>query len=115
MALALDPNGDLYAGTSDDALLLRIDAARHGEVVYDFEGNELTAIALRDGRLAVAANNFPKQGAERRRTRPRTRNSRAVTRATQPRTPPSRGPATCGWSSPMARRANCSARATTVI
>jgi outer membrane protein assembly factor BamB len=71
MALALDPNGTLYAGTSDEALLLRIDAARRGEVVYDFEGNELTAIALRDGRLAVAANNFPKQGAEKKKDTPK--------------------------------------------
>jgi outer membrane protein assembly factor BamB len=71
MALALDPNGVLYAGTSDDALLLRIDAAKRGEVVYDFEGNELTAIALRDGRLAVAANNFPKQGGEKKKDAPK--------------------------------------------
>jgi hypothetical protein len=61
MALALDRSGSLYAGTSDDALLLRIDRPKRTEVVYDFEGNELTAIAADNGRVAVAANHFPKQ------------------------------------------------------
>ena len=61
MTLALAaPGGALYAGTADDALLLRIDGPGRADVVYDFEGNEVTAIALRDGRLAVAANQFPR-------------------------------------------------------
>jgi sugar lactone lactonase YvrE len=60
MSLALDKAGRLFAGTSDDALLLRIDAPGRAEVVYDFEGNEITAIAERDGRIAVAANVFPR-------------------------------------------------------
>lgn len=60
MTLALDPGGALYAGTSDDALVWRIEAAGQASVVYDFDGNEITALSLRDGKLAVAANNFPK-------------------------------------------------------
>ncbi|MFI5308151.1 MAG: hypothetical protein ACHQ53_12400, partial [Polyangiales bacterium] len=58
MALAQGPNGSLYAGTSDDALLLRLDAPGRFEVVYDFEGNEVTTLAVKDGRIAVAANQF---------------------------------------------------------
>jgi outer membrane protein assembly factor BamB len=60
MTLVLAPTGALYAGTADDALLLRIDGPGRADVVYDFEGNEVTALALRDGRLAVAANQFPR-------------------------------------------------------
>jgi hypothetical protein len=66
MALALAPNGALYAGTSDDAVLLRIDGPGRAEVVYDFEGNEVTALALHDGRLAVAANQFPKKPSDKK-------------------------------------------------
>ncbi|MCB9595248.1 MAG: hypothetical protein H6719_21195 [Sandaracinaceae bacterium] len=58
MSLALAPDGALYAGTSDDALVVRIEGDRV-TVVQDFEGNEITALALRDGVLAVAANEFP--------------------------------------------------------
>ena len=60
MSLALTASGSLYAGTSDDALLLRIDGPGRTQVVYDFEGNEVTALAIGDGRIAVAANQFPK-------------------------------------------------------
>ncbi|MEM9192398.1 MAG: hypothetical protein AAGF12_24700 [Myxococcota bacterium] len=59
MALALDPEGVLYAGTDGDALVVRIRAPGRAEVVYDFPGNEITALAVRDGVLAVAANEFP--------------------------------------------------------
>lgn len=58
MCLALD-GGTLYAGTSDDALVVRLRGPGRAEVVHDFPGNEVTAIAARDGRLAVAANEFP--------------------------------------------------------
>lgn len=60
MSLALDPSGTLYAGTSDEALLWRVEPGHRPEVVYDFEGNELTALSVRDGKVAVTANNFPK-------------------------------------------------------
>jgi sugar lactone lactonase YvrE len=59
MSLALAPDGALYAGTSDDALVVRTTAPGRAEVVHDFPGNEVTALALRDGRLVVAANEFP--------------------------------------------------------
>lgn len=62
MSLALDRDGNLYAGTSDNALLLRIRAPGRAEVVYDFPGTEVTALAYRDGVLAVAANEFAESG-----------------------------------------------------
>jgi sugar lactone lactonase YvrE len=58
MALAGDDKGTIYAGTSDDALVLRIRPDDGVEVVHDFPGNEVTAIDLYDGQLAVAANTF---------------------------------------------------------
>lgn len=58
MALALGSDGALYAGTTDEALVLRITAQNRAEVVQDFPGNEITALAVRDGTLVVAANEF---------------------------------------------------------
>jgi len=59
MSLALGADGALYAGTSDDAVVVRIEGPDRVEVVHDFEGNEITALAFRDGVLAVGANEFP--------------------------------------------------------
>lgn len=59
MALSQDADGSLYAGTSDDALVLRLDGPGQASVVGDFPGNEVTAIHARGGVLAVAANEFP--------------------------------------------------------
>jgi len=59
MSLALADNGVLYAGTSDDAVVARIEGPDRVQIVHDFPGNEITALALRDGVLAVAANEFP--------------------------------------------------------
>jgi sugar lactone lactonase YvrE len=58
MTLAGDGKGTIYAGTSDDALVLRILPNNKTEVVHDFPGNEVTAIDFHDGKLAVAANKF---------------------------------------------------------
>src|SRR6185369_16796312 len=58
MSLALAPDGVLYAGTSDEALVVRIASPGHAETVFDFPGNEITSIALDHGVLAVAANEF---------------------------------------------------------
>jgi sugar lactone lactonase YvrE len=58
MTLAGDGKGTIYAGTSDDALVLRIHANNKAEVVHDFPGNEVTALDYHDGKLAVAANKF---------------------------------------------------------
>ncbi|MEM9073399.1 MAG: hypothetical protein AAGE52_33145, partial [Myxococcota bacterium] len=58
MSLAFD--GDiLYAGTSDDAVVYRVRGPGSAEVVFDFPGNEVTALDARDGMLAVAANDMP--------------------------------------------------------
>lgn len=58
MSLARGADGSLYAGTDERALLLRIRGAGRAEVVHDFAGNEITALAVRDGVIAVAANEF---------------------------------------------------------
>jgi len=58
MALAGDDKGTIYAGTSDDAVVVRIRPDDRAEVVHDFPGNEITAIDFYDGQLAVAANTF---------------------------------------------------------
>ncbi|MBW2461554.1 MAG: hypothetical protein JRH11_07895 [Deltaproteobacteria bacterium] len=59
MSLAVGDDGSLYAGTSDDAVVVRLRGPGRAEVVYDFPGNEVTALTIRDGVLAVAANEFP--------------------------------------------------------
>ncbi len=58
MALRGDDRGNLYLGTSDAALLIRIAPNDVASVVHDFPGNEVTAIDLWDGQIAVAANQF---------------------------------------------------------
>lgn len=58
MTLAGDGRGTLYAGTSDNAVVLRIAPNDSVSVVHDFPGNEITAIDYHDGSLAVAANQF---------------------------------------------------------
>ncbi len=63
MDVALDGQGGVYAALSDEALLLHVTAPGRAEVIYDFPGTELTAIALQGHELAVAANTFPKTGA----------------------------------------------------
>ncbi len=58
MTLAGDGKGTIYAGTSDNALVLLIRPNNKAEVVHDFPGNEVTALDYHDGKLAVAANTF---------------------------------------------------------
>lgn len=58
MSLVLDGSA-LYAGTSDDAIVVRLTAPGTAEAIGDFPGNEITALAFRDGRLVVGANEFP--------------------------------------------------------
>ncbi len=58
MSLARGADGSLYAGTDDRALLLRLREGR-AEVVQDLPGNEVTAIAVRDGAIVAAANDIP--------------------------------------------------------
>jgi hypothetical protein len=59
MSLALAPDGSLYAGTSDDAIVVHVTSPGHAETVFDFPGNEITSIGLANGVLAIAANEFP--------------------------------------------------------
>ncbi|HEY8426752.1 MAG TPA: hypothetical protein VIL20_00195 [Sandaracinaceae bacterium] len=59
MSLALGDDGALYAGTSEDAIVARITGPQRVEIVHDFPGNEITALAFRDGTLVVAANELP--------------------------------------------------------
>jgi hypothetical protein len=68
MSLARGEDGSLFAGTDGRALLLRLRGAGQAEVVHDFPGNEVTAVAIRDGILAVAANEFPEPAAGATRT-----------------------------------------------
>lgn len=58
MCLARGSGGDVYAGTNGDALVGRVSDVGQVEVIYDFPGNEITAIDARGGVLAVAANEF---------------------------------------------------------
>lgn len=53
-----DGAGTIYAGTSDNAVVLRIAPNDVVSVVRDFPGNEVTAIDFYDGKLAVVANQF---------------------------------------------------------
>ncbi|QQR91554.1 MAG: hypothetical protein IPJ88_07485 [Myxococcales bacterium] len=55
--MAQDDHG-LYAGSSDGALLYRITARNKAEVLYDFPGDEVTALSVNAGHIAVAANHF---------------------------------------------------------
>ncbi len=85
MTLAGDGKGTVYAGTSDDAVVLALQPNGQVTVVHDFPGNEVTAIDHRDGKLAVAVNEFktvpgsqfkptpsgPSRGASSPPTRPR--------------------------------------------
>lgn len=58
LALAIDDEGRVYAGTSQSARLLRI-VGREAHVLYDFPGQELGTIVLGASFVAVAANEFP--------------------------------------------------------
>ncbi|MDD9939123.1 MAG: hypothetical protein OXT09_36380 [Myxococcales bacterium] len=69
MSLAGGGKDTLYAGTSDDALLLALTGPGRADVVYDFEGNEITSLSVQDGRIAVAANLFPKAPAAKKPTK----------------------------------------------
>ena len=58
MALSGDGKGTIFAGTSDQAVVVRIRPNDQVDVVHDFPGNEVTAIDFYDGELAVASNTF---------------------------------------------------------
>ncbi|MFT5353835.1 MAG: hypothetical protein ACI9KE_001035 [Polyangiales bacterium] len=56
--LSLAYDGALYAGTDGEAIVYRVDGD-DVSVVADFPGNEITALAARDGMLSVVANEMP--------------------------------------------------------
>ena len=63
LALARGDDGALYVGTSDDAVLYRIEPPRAGSeptarAVHDFAGNEVRAIVARAGVIYVAVNDM---------------------------------------------------------
>ncbi|MFW2387142.1 MAG: hypothetical protein ACN4G0_02320 [Polyangiales bacterium] len=83
MTLTGDDRGNLYAGTSDSAIVLRIAPNDRASVVHDFPGNEVTAIDFRDGQLAVASNKF--KTAPGTQFKASTAKSQAARPATRPR------------------------------
>lgn len=58
LSLGIDAQERIYAGTSDGARLLRIDGGS-ASVLYDFPGQELTALDVGPTFVAIAANEFP--------------------------------------------------------
>lgn len=87
MTLAISKSGSVYVGTSGDALLLEVSGPKKARVVYDFEGNEITSIALREGVLAVAVNKFKTSGKKAAASKAKTAKggSNAKTTAKGPR------------------------------
>ncbi|HEX6245138.1 MAG TPA: hypothetical protein VFZ61_29655 [Polyangiales bacterium] len=61
LSLARDEQGVLYAGTSNGARLLRV-AGKEVTVLYDAPGQELTALALGPGFVAIASNELSDTG-----------------------------------------------------
>ena len=114
MALARGDDGALYLGTSDRALLVRLRGAGRAEVLYDFEGSEVTALALRGKRLAVVSNQFPKSlKPEQAEHAAAAASECANTRhclAAAPGCTRRRAKASCSTSRPRARPSSCTAR-----
>ncbi len=61
LSMAADRDGTLYVGGSDGAMLWRVRGARV-EVAFDFPGDEVTALAVREGRLLAAVSEFQGEG-----------------------------------------------------
>jgi len=57
LSLALEPDGSLLVGTSHGARLLRVKGSQT-TVLHDFAGQELSALSVRSGLIAVAVNDF---------------------------------------------------------
>ncbi len=57
LSMALDSEGRVLVGTSNGARLLRITGSE-ARVLYDFPGQELTALSTQAGIIAVASNEF---------------------------------------------------------
>jgi hypothetical protein len=61
LCMALDAEGRAYVGTSNGARLLRIQG-EEATVMYDAPGQELTALSLGAGFVAIASNEFQDAG-----------------------------------------------------
>ena len=70
LALAKAQDGVYYAGTSDEAILYRVSLGNAGTVtvraVHDFAGNEVRAIAARNGQVFVAVNDMQRGDTQQR-------------------------------------------------
>lgn len=78
--LSLATDGDtLYAGTDGEALVYSLQDGRV-QVVHDFVGNEISALAAQDGVLAIAANVMPAPRRAARNTSTSTPRATAATR-----------------------------------
>ena len=58
LCLDLDAEGRIYAGTSNGARVLRV-SGKAVQVLYDFPGQEVTALDVGASFVAVASNEFP--------------------------------------------------------
>src|SRR5262249_41671799 len=59
-SLLRDSKGGLWVGTGDEAILFRVAADGQAQAIHDFDGEEVRALALQDGVLYVAVNQFEK-------------------------------------------------------
>ncbi|MDB4986266.1 MAG: hypothetical protein JWN04_1444 [Myxococcaceae bacterium] len=58
LCLDVDAEGRVYAGTSNGARVLRV-SGKDAQVLYDFPGQEVTALDVGPSFIAVASNDFP--------------------------------------------------------
>ncbi len=56
-AMVADGDGTVYVGSSDGARLLKVRGAQV-QVIHDFPGDEITALAVREGRVLAAVASF---------------------------------------------------------
>jgi hypothetical protein len=75
LSLARDAEGRLYAGTSNGARLVRL-SGKTASVLYDAPGQEVTALALGPGFVAIASNEFSDVGDSLKDASSRARRSR---------------------------------------
>jgi hypothetical protein len=91
MSLTTDGKGTIYAGTSDNSLVLKVSPANEVTVVHDFPGNEVTAIDYFEGELVVAANEFKTKPAQRFQARPASQATPAAKRRIRGAPSPGKG------------------------
>jgi hypothetical protein len=60
LALAISDKGEVFAGTSPGAMLLKVSGPGRSTVLEDFDATELKAIALRGDDIFAAVNTFKK-------------------------------------------------------